>query len=555
MVLVGEPAAGKTTLCRKFLDAGFELQKAETDMTRGIAVTPWRFPYQNPKNTPVHEGFDGQFTAHIFDFGGQDILHATHRYFFSRRTVYVLVVDTRPEDTDFYYWLNIIELFGEQSPVVIVLNNKHGIYKEVPTVILEQFQHLIKGVFHVNLANNEGLESLTTQVQTLLQTLPHVGEERHPKVWNKVRNALAKYQPKRKTEANLHLEKPYIRRDELIELCQKNKLVQENKAIGIAQTLHVLGSLLYFHENPFLEDFIILDKHWATEAVYLVLQDEAVAKNHGKFTSKDLERLWRGKYKPDTYAPLSELMLNFKIAYRTREHNTYIAPQLLKENPPENYAEVMQASASFRFEYRYTKFMPKGLLSRLIVEKNRQIHEGLQWRTGVVLKIRNALVEAVEHRYGSTNKLAFRAVGENAHVAMEAIFELFEEIHGEFPNLKFEEMIPCHCADCEDSPAPNFFPYQRLQEAQKKGLTKVQCQISWIEVSLQRLLQGYEKLASDKAERWIDKGNFSEFFAEFEGKMEDMDKPLFEKLRYQFIAGNYDYDFYERARVLRRKYI
>ncbi|TAE08557.1 MAG: hypothetical protein EAZ95_17095, partial [Bacteroidetes bacterium] len=286
LILIGEPAAGKTTLCRKFLDAGFKLQKAEIEMTRGIAVTPWRFPYQNPKHTPVHEGFDGQFTSHIFDFGGQDILHATHRYFFSRRTVYVLVVDTRSEETDFYYWLNIIELFGEQSPVVIVLNNKHGIYKEVPTVILEQFQHLIKGVFHVNLANNEGLESLTTQVQTLLQTLPHVGEERYPKVWNEVRNALAKYQPKRKTEANLRVEKPYIRRDELIELCQKNKLVQENKAIGIAKTLHVLGNLLYFHENPFLEDFIILDKHWATEAVYLVLQDEAVAKNHGKFTSK-----------------------------------------------------------------------------------------------------------------------------------------------------------------------------------------------------------------------------------------------------------------------------
>ncbi|TAE05189.1 MAG: hypothetical protein EAZ95_20030, partial [Bacteroidetes bacterium] len=104
MVLVGEPAAGKTTLCEKILNSTYKLKTTES-MTRGIAVSQWTFPYTNPKQTEMHEGFDGQFKAHIFDFGGQEIMHATHRYFFSRRTLYVLVVDTRPEDTDFHYWL------------------------------------------------------------------------------------------------------------------------------------------------------------------------------------------------------------------------------------------------------------------------------------------------------------------------------------------------------------------------------------------------------------------------------------------------------------------
>ncbi|NJO90657.1 MAG: hypothetical protein HC831_18130 [Chloroflexia bacterium] len=39
------------------------------------------------------------------DFAGQDIYHATHRFFLSQRSLYALVSDERKENTDFKYWL------------------------------------------------------------------------------------------------------------------------------------------------------------------------------------------------------------------------------------------------------------------------------------------------------------------------------------------------------------------------------------------------------------------------------------------------------------------
>jgi Miro-like protein. len=63
----------------------------------------------------------------IWDFGGQEIYHATHQFFLTKRSLYILVADTRKEDTDFYYWLNVVELLSDNSPLLIVkMRNKNG---------------------------------------------------------------------------------------------------------------------------------------------------------------------------------------------------------------------------------------------------------------------------------------------------------------------------------------------------------------------------------------------------------------------------------------------
>jgi internalin A len=101
LILVGAAAAGKTTLSNKIRNPNFILNPTQ-EMTRGIEVEKWGFSYNDTQN----------FVANIWDFGGQDIMHSTHRYFLTERSLYLLVVDIRAEDTDYFYWLNIIELLG-----------------------------------------------------------------------------------------------------------------------------------------------------------------------------------------------------------------------------------------------------------------------------------------------------------------------------------------------------------------------------------------------------------------------------------------------------------
>ena len=60
----------------------------------------------------------------VWDFGGQEIMHSTHQFFLTERSLYLVVLNGRDglEDEDAHYWLKMVESFGEGSPAIVVLN-------------------------------------------------------------------------------------------------------------------------------------------------------------------------------------------------------------------------------------------------------------------------------------------------------------------------------------------------------------------------------------------------------------------------------------------------
>jgi GTPase SAR1 family protein len=91
LVILGEPGAGKTSLAKKLVDAHYALSPTEKS-TEGIEIVCWKFPFREGKD----------FVVNIWDFGGQEIYHATHQFFLTGRSLYILVADARREDTDFF---------------------------------------------------------------------------------------------------------------------------------------------------------------------------------------------------------------------------------------------------------------------------------------------------------------------------------------------------------------------------------------------------------------------------------------------------------------------
>lgn len=80
-----------------------------------------------------------------WDFGGQEIMHATHQFFLTQRSLYVLVLNGREggEEEDAEKWLKLIESFGTEgsaegdrkhAPVIVVLNkiNEAPVRSEPP---------------------------------------------------------------------------------------------------------------------------------------------------------------------------------------------------------------------------------------------------------------------------------------------------------------------------------------------------------------------------------------------------------------------------------------
>jgi len=151
MLIIGEPGAGKTSMVWKMEDADCNLPE-EKETTRGIDVKQYYFPlkkqdfsaFKHPEKLK-----NRKFRLNLWDFGGQEIYKATHRFFLSKRSLYSLVADSRNEDTDFNYWLHIVEIFGGDSPLLIILNEKHQRKRNIDILTMQKkdspiFQRLSK---------------------------------------------------------------------------------------------------------------------------------------------------------------------------------------------------------------------------------------------------------------------------------------------------------------------------------------------------------------------------------------------------------------------------
>lgn len=102
---------GKTSLVNRLVLDQFNRDEKKTE---GIKTTVW----------PLELGGKEKVRLNIWDFGGQEIMHATHQFFLTQRSLYLLVLNGREggEDADAEYWLKLIESFGGGSQVIVVLN-------------------------------------------------------------------------------------------------------------------------------------------------------------------------------------------------------------------------------------------------------------------------------------------------------------------------------------------------------------------------------------------------------------------------------------------------
>lgn len=504
LIIVGEPVAGKTTLMETLLDENFELSR-DTESTLGVEVrTGWTFPHPHKPDTT--------FTTNIWDFGGQQIQYMTHQFFLTPSAAYVLVsANDRKELTNFPYWFKIIHLLGEEqgrySPVLVVLNEKDDKFINKfhfdRKFYEERYPELQIEVCEVDLGRRDDhFKAMRSTIQHMLSQLSHVTDPR-PARWKDIRAAL---QERAKT-AN------HITFDEYSTICKAHEVKDEESQLVLSRYLHKLGSLLHFSQikdkrDEGLYNFIILNPQWAVEAVYSVLSDNQIAKNDGKFTRSQLDDIWcKEGYTFSERCNLLSLMKKetFEICYPF-DDQSFIAPQLLNAEQPK-FTWDNKDNLRFRFQY---KFMPEGIITRLIVRLNTILACGIEgkqliWRKGAVFTERDcrALVQEEENRDGL--KIIDIAINGNVNERKYLLRRIRDEIqnihHKWFRNIQSEQMIPCICSYCTNANNKDvkFFEYKVLQRAMDKGKTTVECDKEFIDVSVRGLLEGVfgESASSD----------------------------------------------------------
>jgi len=193
MMIVGEGGAGKTSLLTRLYLPGQDLPTA-SDSTKGIKIHKHRFDLKNGRT----------FQLNVWDFGGQQIYHATHQFFLTRRSLYVLLDDTGKDyksasDEGFKYWLELIEVFGGHSPILIFQNEKSGRSKAIDLGGIKQRYDNVKELYAGNLERGDAAAKIGEGIEYYASHLAHVGEEL-PARWLRVRETI---------EA-LSAKKPYV---------------------------------------------------------------------------------------------------------------------------------------------------------------------------------------------------------------------------------------------------------------------------------------------------------------------------------------------------------
>ena len=372
VILVGRGGAGKTSTVRALRGLPFN---KEEDSTPGIALCDWT----------LDGCAGGPVTAHVWDFAGQVITHALHQFFFSVRSVYVLVLTGREnaEREDAEYWLRLIRAFGtddaDQGPAVIVALNKWdvpGCRPKVDRRALQERYPFIRAFVEMDCTSPTRVAALAAALVGEVDRLAWVREP-FPAAWAAVREALKPEQLKR----------PHISYAEYRALCVEHGVTEEREQDSLSEILHNLGAALNYRRDARLREATVLQPHWLTENVYaLVRRAEA---GTGVLRQKDVDTVLAQEPDPQMRAYLVQLMERFEIAYASRAAGSgvWLVPQALPDEQPEGVETFREAAEKTQLRYTY-QALPEGLVARAIV----RLHEFLevvaerpqQWGSGAV---------------------------------------------------------------------------------------------------------------------------------------------------------------------------
>ena len=473
LLIIGESGAGKTTLAWKIAKGINAKPPKESDSTRGIDILNKTF-----NCIPAKSEKEIEFSMNIWDFGGQEIYHTTHQFFLTRRSLYVLITDGRKQNADLNYWCQVVELLGENSPMLVVENQKEGHLQSSLDLPLykRRFENIVTPILRSNFVKKTGLKEVIWEITHRIQGLEGMGD-RLPTSWYNVRKRIEKLSSK----------KDYIRIDDYADLCKEEGLDFEKAKSLSRDYLHPVGVLLHFQDKPVLREYVILNNTWATDAVYAILKsDEIVQEKQGRFSYKDVEKIYRNTKYEMRVDFILELMMKFEICYQIGKSENYIAPQLLPNEAP---TYKLLKGKKIRMIYDYD-FMPKGLINRLSVRTHQHIaNEKWIWKKGIILQMGENQAEVIESY--DQKKIEIIAVGDEPKEIMTEVVREMDELNATFDKIKVEKLVPCTCQECEENTVPHFFKYQKLiKRVKEKRKSTVECLESAEDINVYELLEG-----------------------------------------------------------------
>lgn len=482
-ILMGNSTAGKTSLVDFLTKKQYQKTKSST---HGILSTLWK------------TNFNGQeLDVHLWDFGGQEYYHATHRLFLSQNTVYCLVWDAQTNrggscQTEVFYdddpsacleeiehypvqwWLRNVQHFTSSNqqlsvPILLVQNKterdgQQNIADQITDFNIE-YEYL-----NIHLSIELAAKQLTEPKPETKKWARNF-EDFEEKLLQILRDKCSHYQfpvycrDIRNEVIGLRNTKKWLLRSHFESLCRN---YDPTAAIDLIDCYlrDITGEILFYPNNKQLKDRVFLDSAWVCTQIYKVLSRDVRNKNHGIFNI-DWAKLALGVDNAEAERFVA-LMHEFELIFEETDEEgnitgNFVAPQYL----PETCADLIRwdelkdaAKPKHAFTLWFTDFLPKSVMARFIANYGVAAQKKLYWKNGLCLKVADCYV-FVERTNNNKIKVYIQT-GKNDHTAAQRIFNSF---------LKIEENSPNFAMSVNQK---QFVNYRDLENAFRQGAQRVQ---------------------------------------------------------------------------------
>jgi internalin A len=486
MLLVGEGNTGKTSLVAALQGARFVEGRPTT---HGIEIRS-----MSVRDEPTAS----EATVHAWDFGGQEIYRVTHQLFFTKHALYVVVWKPRDgqEQNEVEGWLRRIRLrVGDDSRVFIVATHCSG--ERHPDLdypaLAREFPKLLAGNFEIDSQTGYGIDQFRRAVAAEVSRLTTLGHAASPR-WIAAREEIL----------GLASTEPQISFEKFAAVCRRHG-VEKDQVGALADTLHLAGQIVYYGDDPTLQDFLVLNPEWLTKAISYVIEDEAVRQAGGILQHGRLRQIWQKRDDlayPVIYHPyFLRLMEKFGVSYRLADDSDRsLIAQLVPYNRPPLPWNVQIPPSSVRIRSlamvcRLSEPVP-GLIAWLTV-RHHDAATGTYWRNGVFLRhpIEAYASEALLELQTPT-LLAVEVRAPSPDYFFNVLRYSIEDIMTRrWPGLSYDLLVPCPTVSRDGSRCPNLIPMHDLMIYREEGETRFLCAKCRTKYDISVLLTGFSQPA------------------------------------------------------------
>lgn len=440
-VFFGNGRAGKTTLSKQLREGVFE----NHEQTHGILVWEWEidqgeFPanlqekigqqiekYQAAKGKTLQT--PSKILLNVWDFGGQEYFHATHRLFLNSNVLYTVVWETATNKQDEAagdfpkeYWTNNIAHHAPEHIILYVQNKAAG-------SAAFDFSKQEYKVAYRDSQNKRSEQQYDIDVASLkdgiLQQLPNLSYVAVPiaKIYDDIRTEVKKMKAGKNFLTFMEFEALCRRMDKT-----EDRIMQDDEQIRqVVDFLHDTGCLICYRfrkdkKSKKLDDYVFINPRWVTDTIYKIL-DEKTLEGNGEFDKKRVVSVLEAEQNTLLDANLwIGLMKEFELVFSKKDSdNHFIAPQYLpstcKDLSEKAFANLLERLPQ-RLVLHYPDFLPRSVISRFICRYGN-LAKDEYWKYGIVLH-QNGEEVCVECDYAQQN-IAIRSATRFSTLTLELL--------------------------------------------------------------------------------------------------------------------------------------